>query len=303
MKNNKISTLQLAQICNVSQGTVDRALHNRSGIKPETRQRIIDAARKYGYRPESVSTNRTVGIIVFDLYNDYFSELITKTESTLRNIGYYSIIMFTDKDKQNELECIEKMYNAGVDAIILCPVNSGNDFASYLKSWKIPIITLGNKVDGIKYIGINNHLAMYEFTKELISKGHKKLIYYSPALSYKSSNIYAQKERMTGFADAVSECGVKFCIITSRKELDKLAPYDGWVIMASTDYYALELLFSKQYEDSVVTGFDNIATLSKLSIDIATVDSDISKTAQAIAASLIDPNAEDVYIPHTLIGL
>ena len=303
MKNNKISTLQLAEICNVSQGTVDRALHNRSGINQKTRERIIEAARKYGYRPEADNTKRSVGIIVFDLYNDYFSELITKTEAALRSIGFYSIIMFTDKDKQTELECIEKMYNAGVDAIILCPVNSGKDFSSYLKSWKIPVITLGNKVEGIKYIGINNYLAMYEFTKGLILKGHKKLIYYSPALSYKSSNIYAQKERMTGFADAVSECGVKFCIITSRKELDKLAPYDGWVIMASTDYYALELLFSKQYEDSVITGFDNIATLSKLSIDIATVDSDISKTAQAIAASLIDPNAEDVYIPHTLIGL
>ena len=158
MKNNKISTLQLARICNVSQGTVDRALHNRSGIKPETRQRIIEAARKYGYRPEGADKNRTVGIIVFDLYNDYFSELITKTETALRSIGFYSIIMFTDKDKQNELECIEKMYNAGVDSIILCPVNSGKDFSSYLKSWKIPIITLGNKVDGIKYIVLTTTL-------------------------------------------------------------------------------------------------------------------------------------------------
>ncbi len=303
MKNNKISTLQLAKICNVSQGTVDRALHNRSGIKPETRERIIEAARRYGYRPDIESPKRSVGIIVFDLYNDYFSELITKTEAALRSIGFYSIIMFTNKDKQNELECIEKMYNAGVDSIILCPVNSGDDFASYLKSWKIPIITLGNKVDGIKYIGIDNYLAMYEFTKELILKGHKKFIYYSPALSYMDSNIFAQKQRMTGFTDAVSEYSVPFCVITSKKELDKLAPFEDWVIMTSTDYYAIELVLSKQYEGCIITGFDNIATLSKLSIDIKTVDSNISKTALAIADSLISPNNEDVYIPHTLIGL
>ena len=302
MKNNKISTLQLAKICNVSQGTVDRALHNRSGIKDETRQRIIEAARKYGYRPDTESTKRLVGIIVFDLYNDYFSELITKIESALRSIGFYSIIMFTDKDKQSELECIEKLYNAGVDCIILCPVNSGKDFASYLKSWKIPVITLGNKVDGIKYIGINNHRAMYELTKQLILEGHKKIIYFSPALAYKDVNIYAQKQRMNGFTDAASEYGVHFSIITSREELDKLTPFDECVIMSSTDYYALELILSNQYKGCIITGFDNIATLSNLSIDIATVDSDIAKTAQAVADSIIFPDAEDVYIPHTLIG-
>ena len=44
---SKITTTQLARICGVSQGTVDRALHNRDGINPNTRKRILEIAREY----------------------------------------------------------------------------------------------------------------------------------------------------------------------------------------------------------------------------------------------------------------
>ena len=51
MKKNSISTTQLAQICGVSQGTVDRALNNRKGINPKTKEKILAVANEYGYRP------------------------------------------------------------------------------------------------------------------------------------------------------------------------------------------------------------------------------------------------------------
>ena len=92
MKNNKISMSQLAKICGVSQGTVDRALHNRVGINKETRDHILTMAKKYGYRPNgTLNTDKKsgmVGIIVFDLYNEYFSELIVEIERKLRSRGY-----------------------------------------------------------------------------------------------------------------------------------------------------------------------------------------------------------------------
>ena len=72
MKKNTISTGQLAKICGVSQGTVDRALHNRAGIKPETREKILRVAHQFGYRPNAYCEfdgkkhTGLVGILVFD---------------------------------------------------------------------------------------------------------------------------------------------------------------------------------------------------------------------------------------------
>lgn len=50
MNNLRITTAELARLCSVSQGTVDRALNNRSGIKAETKERILKTAAQYGFR-------------------------------------------------------------------------------------------------------------------------------------------------------------------------------------------------------------------------------------------------------------
>ena len=129
MKNLKITTSQIAKICNVSQGTVDRALNNRPDIKAETKQKILEVAKLYGYR-EYVSAHPDkiigqVGIIVFNLNNEYFCELITEVEYALRKVKLGATVMMTHYDKQYEIECIRNLYNMGVNGIVLCSVNSG----------------------------------------------------------------------------------------------------------------------------------------------------------------------------------
>lgn len=77
-----ISSLELARICGVSQGTVDRALHNRRGISEKTRQRILAAAKQYGYRPNPAArelisgTSKTVGVIFPIKRSTFFNDLL-----------------------------------------------------------------------------------------------------------------------------------------------------------------------------------------------------------------------------------
>ena len=74
---SKITTTQLARICGVSQGTVDRALHNRDDINPETRARILEIAKENDYSPNVQMDNQAgsmlIGVVLFDLFNEYFS--------------------------------------------------------------------------------------------------------------------------------------------------------------------------------------------------------------------------------------
>ena len=148
MKNLKISTSEIARICNVSQGTVDRALNNRMGIKAATKEKIIQVAKKFGYRDfantEKHEVSGQVGVIIFNLENEYFSELVTEIEHALREEKLGTIIMMSHYDKQYEIECIRSLYNMGVDGIILCTVNCGEDFDNYLKLFDIPIVSVGN---------------------------------------------------------------------------------------------------------------------------------------------------------------
>ena len=75
---SKITT-QLARICGVSQGTLDRTLHNRDGINPKTRDRILKIAKEYDYHQivqvPGKANSMLIGVILFDFYNEYFSKL------------------------------------------------------------------------------------------------------------------------------------------------------------------------------------------------------------------------------------
>ena len=305
MENRKITTIELAKLCNVSNGTVDRALNNRKGISEKTKQHILETAKMYGYVPNIHARNLAggksslVGILVFDLNNEYFSELITNIEKELEKQGAYPIVMFSHKDKQREKECLEKLINIGVDALIVCPVNDAEFYDKFRKQTDIPIVTVGNKVEGVKYVGIDNFSAMKELTEYVIGMGYKELIYYAPVLALENVNIYAQKERYRGFFKAAEESSIKYTLVTDPGGL-KAVPEAA--VIASTDYYAIKLMFSLGIKKDKIYGFDNINIIEKCRIPLTTVDCGGEATARTVAGFVLNPeDDETVIIPHKLM--
>lgn len=111
MNRNRISTTQLAEICGVSQGTVDRALNNRKGISPVTKERILEVAREYGYCPDidgNMAAPKTVliGIIVPDLEDPFLVDSLAAIEKCVTAEGASTVVMFTEQDAEREIECI-----------------------------------------------------------------------------------------------------------------------------------------------------------------------------------------------------
>lgn len=283
----------LAQICGVSQGTVDRALHGRSGISERTREKILAAAKEYGYRPNLLAQGLVggktgvIGIVVFDLYNAYFSRLIMQLEATLSTAGLLPLIMFSQKDAQRELQCIETLYAMGADGLILCPVSSGAHFGEYIDSMGIPSVTFGNRVPGVAHVGVDDFAAMAQLTRTVLERDVERLVYVSPPLAYENQNIDAQKRRYDGFVSVVREKGVAHEILTRWPDNPAaLASDEKTVVMASTDLYALRLMHAGVPETQL-TGFDGVADEAYRGA-FATVECDSEKTARTIAAFFVE---------------
>ena len=298
MKHLKITTAELSKICGVSQGTVDRALNNRSDISAETKKRVIDIAKQYGYR-NTINVDDSniigqVGIIVFNLNNEYFSKLITETEFILRRLGYCTVIMITHYNHKYEIECIRKMYNMGVQGIVLCSVNSGTEFDNYLKMFDIPIVAVGNNIGAVPYVGIDDYAAMRDMTEKVLADGYTDLIYFSPSLKY--DDAYAQKLRYDGFLSAAS--GKSYSVVTS---IDEISDWynDKTAIICSTDYYAFQV-YSKVKNVKVV-GFDNLDAIEKYKIKIDSVGYSFSEIARNSVDIIIKKKAESVIIKHSII--
>ena len=271
---SKITTTQLARICGVSQGTVDRALHNRGDINPQTRERILKVAREYDYIPtvqnQDQANSMLIGVILFDLYNEFFSKLAMSLVTAANNAGYSVIFQFSNKNEKSERTALEYFNYIGVDGIVLFSVGSDSEeYKNYLQSLKKPIVLIGNQMFELPYIGIDDVAAMREVTyriAEKISSGD--LLYYAPILKKNLHSLNAQRLRLNGFIEAVTSLEKSYRVVTS---IDEVSDFGG--IICSSDYYALKVLKHLGYaENMIVSGFDNISFLSNLDVPILTVD-------------------------------
>ena len=298
MNHLKITTAELSKICGVSQGTVDRALNNRAGINPETKQKILRIAKEYGYR-EFVGSKvqkkavGQIGIIVFNLHNEYFSKLITEIELILRDYGFSAVVMMTHYDKQYEIECIRNMYNMGVKGIILCSVNNGDEFDNYLKLFDIPIVAVGNKVGSVPFVGIDDFAAMRDMTEKLLAEGYTDLIYFSPAL--KDKDAYAQKSRHEGFLSAVSNR--KYILVTDIDQIEECYN-DKTAIICSTDYYAFQVYFKAK--NVKIVGFDNLDAIKKYKLNIDSVGYSVPEIAKSAIDIIVTGKTDGVTVKHSI---
>lgn len=299
MKELKITTSHIAKICDVSQGTVDRALNGRTGIKAETKQKILDVAKQYGYREKIDLAERKnkgqIGIVVFDLNNEYFSDLITELEFALRKEGMNAVVTMTHYDKQYEIESILDLYNMGVKGIVLCAVNSGKDFENYLSLFNIPVVSVGNRVNTVAYVGIDDFTAMKELTERNLAEDYDDIIYFSPALNYADAS--AQRKRYEGFLNAVGDKSFK-----TLTEIDEIqTSYERkTLIICSNDYYALKVYFKTK--GAKIVGFDNISVLDKYNIPIETVGYSTSEIAEEVIRKIKNNEKRATIVKHYFVS-
>jgi len=293
--NFKITTAKLAQICNVSQGTVDRALNNRKGISEKTKNEILKVAREYGYLEDAFSKEYlgTIGIIVFDVYNGYFAELIMYLEEACRKAGLSPVVMFSRKDLREERACIERLYFMGVKGIVLCPINKGPDFAAYLSSLKIPVICTGNRVEGIAHAGIDDFQAMADVARLVIEKGYEQLIYYAPVLEkLEGVNGYSQERRYAGFLEAVKAAGrdIETLTCTQLHQVEAaVKSKKRTAVIAPSDVYALQVRLALGKGGYGLIGFDNTDLTDYDRMQLDTVECHTADTAKRVIEYILNP--------------
>ncbi|TDQ37438.1 LacI family DNA-binding transcriptional regulator [Aureibacillus halotolerans] len=290
-----ITIKELAKLCNVSPGTVDRALNNRYGISGKTKERILKVAKEHHYRPDARAQSlvrgktMTLGIVLFDLYNRSFAQMMNAIEKEARKDGYHVNLVLTDKSPEDEKKCIEQLISQKVDGIVLFSVNKGEGFADYLASLSTPIVTLSNYIaDSLDFVGIRDRVAMKEAVDSAVQLGYEKIIYICPPLRfYKHSNIYTQTERYEGCLESLRAANLLEAhqLITDPDYLTALDPLSfeekRTAIVCSCDYYALEIL--KRFketnlivgQDVGLVGFDNIDTLQYVEPALNTVSFDL----------------------------
>lgn len=237
---------------------MDRALHNRPGISPKTRQKILETAARLGYRADQRARSlvkgrtMTLGLVLPDLDRRLFTEIAGSVEGNARQRGYLIYMTLTRWDPDEEFICVERLAGMPVDALILFSVREDPLYESYLGGLPMPVVALGNRLPRtFPFVGIDDYAAAGDAVRYILSRGYRRILYLNPPLAWQNSeNLYAPRRRFMGCADALRQAGrgVESWIVDTPDYLMKLdmIGFDReqpTAILCSSDLNALEVIY------------------------------------------------------------
>jgi LacI family transcriptional regulator len=177
----------VAQAAGVAINTASSILNARkdSWASEETKKKVRDAAERLGYTPNrlarglSLGKFNTIGLIIPNLQNPFYSELVAAIETELIQHDYELIIEDTRLDFRREQECLSKITNRQIDGIIINPINP-DIFKSHLEPLNkagTPVIVLGGPPEnsGLGSIQVNMDESVNEAFSHLADLGHRNI--------------------------------------------------------------------------------------------------------------------------------
>ena len=204
--------VDVAARAGVSAASVSRYFNSPDVVKPQTRQRIEQAARELGYIRDRMAgvlhgkMSGTVGLIVPTIDNAIFAELIEAFSTELHQHDRTMLIASHNYDLQREVGIVRSLLERRIDAVAL--VGRDHDIAAIemLKVRNIPVLTLWNSkgVDNIVSIGTDNHHGAMQVTQHLIDLHHTDIALLFPDTTCNDR----ARDRKAGALDVLKAAGI-----------------------------------------------------------------------------------------------
>ena len=212
-----IGIRDVAEAAGVANVTVSNILNNNPiSYKESTRMRVIQAARKLGYRPNllarSMRTQKThvIGIIVPDLLGTYFSSLAYAAELRLGEEGYQVLLCQSHGSNELHEELIHTLCQRNVDGLLVAVIDSKVHEKTYesIGSRRIPILLCDSNIESlpalIPLVESDQPALTRLAVEHLWELGHRDIFFFSG-----DSNLCSSRERLDGFLNSMRTFGVR----------------------------------------------------------------------------------------------
>lgn len=315
MKRKEVSVARIARQLNVASSTVSRALNGRPGVGEELRQEILRTAKALGYVParhteDSPELSRNIAMIIGDIRNPFYAELVFAVQKALSTRGYTVSIFNSEYDEKEELRYMKMLEQLHFDGIIEVCVSSESSIAQ-LKALRIPIVMVNRMLSTFDtdVVLLDNYEAGYIATRHLLEKGHTRIAFLigqrtSPASMMRYEG-YLQMMRNyqipvieeyqlsgdltldTGYAAAKRAFAIWKKLPTAVVVSNDLAAYGFLAYCNETGIHVPE--------DISIVSFDNTRLSATMTPPLTTVDAHVeemgSRTAELMLERIADPDS------------
>ncbi len=267
-----ITMTEIARLTGVSQPTVSRVLNGNQAVNPEIRERVLACAREHDFQPnvmaQSLVGSRThlIGVVLTDISNSFFADLVKYLEREARASGYSLILFNTNYDPEHEKESLDVVRRYRVDGLVAVPVDErASDWNRLIRKLDIPTVVITKQVRGMDSVYVSHEEAGAQVGEHFREEGFEEYIFFGNT----------EDVKYQGFAKALKErepeFGQHLTVISSKKEQKIQAALEQYYsrkrrrtgIFAYNDRRAVQMLGILQRmgvkvpEQAGLVGFDN----------------------------------------------
>lgn len=307
----QLSIRDIAKLSGVSISTVSRVLNNTGRFSSKTKEKVLKICKEYGYQPNTFAQNlRTqktafIGIIVPDISNEFFANIVKNCENYLFKMGYLAIVCNTDRNSDLEKKYIEKLSNHMVAGFIVISANSKNIQSFNISLPTVYIDRLPAIEENNASISSDNYHGARIATNYLLELNAYPYMIVTPTIMPSTT-----EERIKGFTDVLRENGItNHNIISLNSTSDMVYSHLDEIknvinplikknkkigIFAINDQIASAIVKVAVFEkikipDQLsIIGFDNTSIAKTSVLPLTTISQDTHKLSIKAVTTLID---------------
>jgi LacI family transcriptional regulator len=295
----------------VSTATVSRVLAGVGRARAETRARVLEAARELDYRPSEVArslkrrSTQTLGLIITDIENPFFPQLVRSVEDAARAAGYSVLLCNAAEDPEREASYLDLLVERRVDGLVIAASSLGARHGDWLTAPPIPVVLVNTAAPeaDVPAIMSDNEGGGRMVAEHLLGLGHRRFGYLMPP----PRNVDAP-DRLAGVRRALREAGLgPDALQVARGEalvwggevaaddlLDRAPETTAFIgyndLMAIGALRALRRRGRRVPADASVAGFDDVAMAAYVDPPLTTIGQRTEEMGRWAVGRLIGDN-------------
>jgi LacI family transcriptional regulator len=286
-----VTLKRIAEQLGISVTTVSRSLGGqarRYRISRETERTVRELAQSLGFSPNYLARGlrlkktATIGLVIPDVSNPFFADIVRQIAIGARDYGYSVIVCDSQETEKLEIESLALLRGRGAEGIVLCPVGRSAAHLAKFEDGNPPLVLADRYFPGLRlpYVASDNFAGAKEATAHLIENGHRRIVCLQGTLGTSPN-----EDRVCGYKDALQAQG--FSVDEALIVGDSFGEQGG--------YIATKLLLKKACDFTAILALSNLISLgavralSEEKIGIPSAVSIVSFDDQPYSAYLAAP--------------
>ena len=211
--DDTVTIYDVAREAGVSMATVSRVVNGNKNVKENTRKKVLEVIDRLDYRPNAVARGlaskktTTVGVVIPDITNTYFSTLAKGIDDIAEMYKYNIVLANSDEDDEKEVSVVNTLFSKQVDGVIFMGYHLTEKIRSEFSRSRTPVVLAGT-VDvehQLPSVNIDYKHATVDAVRHLLKRNKKIAFVSGPLVDDINGKI-----RLAGYKDALKEAGINY---------------------------------------------------------------------------------------------